>query len=90
MGIIAMHIKAVTKTHGCDRKAAPGDANGGKLYGRCRRLDCPDCLFLDFVQTLRQKGISVGEAEFVHYAGAVTAEIVDDALTNTRKSGQFE
>lgn len=85
MGIIAMYIKAVNKEHGCDRKAMPGE----KLFKRCRRLDCPDCLFLDFVQLLRQKGISVGEATFTHYAGAVTAEVVDDALTNTRKSGQF-
>lgn len=39
--------------HGCERKAGPG----GKLHGRCRRMDCPDCLFYDFVQTLRNKGM---------------------------------
>lgn len=38
--------------HGCERKAGPGD----KLYGRCGRFNCPDCLAYEFVQRLRQAG----------------------------------
>lgn len=39
--------------HGCERKAKAGD----KLYGRCGRFNCPDCLAFDFVQRLRQAGM---------------------------------
>lgn len=87
-----MHQKGVFRIeitgfglHGCDRGTVPG----GQLYGRCRKLDCPDCLTQDFVQLLRQKGFSLREATFTHHAGAVTAEVVDDLLKNERRNGVF-
>ncbi len=86
MGYFEIKIKA-SGGNGCDRKAAPG----AKLYGRCKRLDCPDCLALDFVQMLRMKSYTVVQATFTHNVGAVdpALEIVDDLLTNTRQQGQF-
>lgn len=39
--------------HGCDRKAKPGD----KLYQRCGRFGCPDCMAHDFVMQMRQRGM---------------------------------
>lgn len=117
--------------HGCERKAKAGD----KLYGRCGRFNCPDCIAYDFVQRLRQAGmvregdtaygqeLKDGEeapegaeiyftdkdgrltqmwdheygrrfyrylhkAEFTHWP-YTKDQVVDDMLTNTRKSGQF-
>lgn len=85
MGQIRIEIFGISPDHGCDRRAKEGE----KLYNRCKRLDCIDCRTYDFVQTLRQLGFSVGEANFIHYAGATTAEVVDDLRTNSRKKGQF-
>lgn len=86
MGIFRIEIKA-SGGNGCDRRAGPGD----KLYARCKRLDCVDCLTQDFVQMLRQKSFTVIEATFTHNAGAVVpgVEVVDNVLTNTRLAGQF-
>lgn len=70
--------------NGCDRKTLPG----GKLYGRCGKLTCPDCLMFDFVQMLRMKGMTVGIAKLTHYPGTAR-EVVDDVLVNERKSGDF-
>lgn len=116
--------------HGCERKAKAGD----KLFGRCGRFNCPDCLAYDFVQRLRQAGmvregdtaygqeLKEGEqppegagvyytdseyrlvenpveggkkfyrffhkAEFTHWPNTPGA-VVDDMLSNTRKSGSF-
>lgn len=86
MGQFAIRISG-SGVHGCDRKAAPGD----KLFSRCRRLDCVDCLTLDFVQNLRQKGFVLSNAEFVHHAGAVDKDVVitDNLLSNTRQNGKF-
>lgn len=52
MGAFSIQIVGVGG-HGCDRKAKPGE----KLYGRCGRFGCPDCLTYDFVQRLRQAGM---------------------------------
>lgn len=68
--------------HGCDRRAKPGE----KLYARCVRLDCPDCLANDFAQMLRQKGNALVVATFTQWPGT-EHEVVDDLITNTRKSG---
>jgi hypothetical protein len=81
MGQFAVTIVA-NGGHGCDRRAKPGE----KLYARCTRLDCPDCLSYDFVQMLRQKGNTPVTATFTHWPGT-EHEIVDDLITNTRKSG---
>lgn len=70
--------------HGCDRKAQAGE----KLYSRCGRFGCPDCMAYDFLQQLRQKGMTVGEATLTHWPGTKT-EVVDDLLKNERKSGTF-
>jgi len=59
--------------HGCERKAK----EGGELYGRCKRLDCPDCLAYDFVQELKLKGMNVESAIFTHWPGS-PHEVVDD------------
>jgi hypothetical protein len=39
--------------HGCERKAKAGE----KLYGRCGRFTCPDCLAYEFTQRLQQAGM---------------------------------
>lgn len=52
MGAFNINITGVGG-HGCDRKAKPGD----KLYQRCGRFGCPDCMAHDFVQQLRQRGM---------------------------------
>lgn len=70
--------------HGCDRKAVPGE----RLHSRCRQLDCPDCLAYEFVQTLRQKSIVVGESKVTHYPGT-DVEVVDNLITNQREKGRF-
>ena len=116
--------------HGCERGAKAGE----KLFGRCGRFNCPDCLAYDFTQRLRQAGmVRLGDtaygqelkdgeavpegsevyytdseyrlvdapveggkrfyrflhkAEFTHWPNTSGA-VVDDMLTNTRKSGQF-
>ena len=74
--------------HGCERKAQPGD----KLYGRCGRFSCPDCAAYDFVQRIKQAGgfssTNTAKAEFTHWPGQ-TGQVVDDMLTNERKSGAF-
>lgn len=73
--------------HGCDRYSQEGE----KIRTRCNRLTCVDCLALDFVQSLRQKGFRINVADFTHHHGAIDPDkiVVDDMLTNTRKSGQF-
>jgi hypothetical protein len=52
MGAFNINITGVGG-HGCERKAKAGD----KLYGRCGRFNCPDCIAYDFVQRLRQSGM---------------------------------
>lgn len=70
--------------HGCERRARPGE----KLYGRCQKLTCSDCLTYDFVQQLRQKGYKVKVATFTHdpHDGQ---PVVDDLLLNQRREGQL-
>lgn len=83
MGQFAFTIVGVGG-HGCERNAKPGE----KLYGRCGKFSCPDCMAFDFTQQMRQKGFLLGEATFTHFAKG-TSEVVDDLLKNERKSGQF-
>lgn len=52
MGAFNINITGVGG-HGCERKAKPGE----KLFGRCGRFNCPDCMAYEFVQQLRQKGM---------------------------------
>lgn len=60
MGAFRIEIVGVGG-HGCDRKAKPGD----KLYARCGRFGCPDCMAHDFVQQMRQRGmVTEGSAAF--------------------------
>lgn len=68
--------------HGCERRAKAGE----KLYARCMRLDCPDCLTYDFTQMLRQKGCVLQVATFTHWPGT-EHEATDDLMTNVRKTG---
>jgi hypothetical protein len=70
--------------NGCDRKAQPGE----KLYARCGKFGCPDCMLYDFVQQLKQKGIIVGHAILTHMPNS-PQEVVDDLVKNERKSGRF-
>jgi hypothetical protein len=83
MGQFKFQIAAIG-SNGCDRRAAPGE----KLHARCGKFTCPDCMAYDFVQTLKQKGIAVGEATFTHYPGT-KIEVVDDLVKNERRSGQL-
>lgn len=52
MGAFNINITGVGG-HGCDRSAKEGE----KLFKRCGRYDCPDCVAFEFVQTLRMKGM---------------------------------
>ncbi len=73
--------------HGCERRARAGD----KLWGRCGRFTCPDCLAYDFVQRLKQGGYfshNEAKAEFTHWPGQ-DSEVVDDLLANERRRGTF-
>jgi hypothetical protein len=70
--------------HGCERRARPGE----RLYARCQKLDCPDCLAYDFAQMLRQKGFVLVNATFVHWPGT-EQEVTDDLITNSRKAGHL-
>jgi hypothetical protein len=86
MGTFNINITAVGG-HGCERKARAGE----KLYGRCGRFTCPDCIAYDFTQRLKQMGVfnhGEGKAEFTHWPGQ-DGQVVDDMLTNERKSGNF-
>lgn len=69
---------------GCERHAKPGD----KLYGRCGKLTCPDCLAYDFALNLKQKGNVIVEAKIAHNPGTAV-EVVDDLARNERTSGEF-
>ena len=86
MGTFNINITGVGG-HGCERKAKAGD----KLYGRCGRFGCPDCMAHDFVQQMKQRGMfnnTPANATFTHWPGTET-EVVDDLLKNERVKGQF-
>jgi hypothetical protein len=86
MGTFNINITAVGG-HGCERKAKTGE----KLYGRCGRFNCPDCMAYEFVQQLKSKGMMSfpeAKAELTHWPGQ-SAQVVDDLLNNVRTSGQF-
>jgi hypothetical protein len=88
MGTFNINITAIGG-HGCDRKAKAGD----KLYARCGRFDCPDCMAHELVQRMKQRGMFGSDptndrAELTHWPGT-TSEVVDDMLTNQRAKGQF-
>jgi len=52
MGAFNINITGVGG-HGCERTTKPG----GKLYGRCGKFTCPDCMAYEFVQRLKQAGM---------------------------------
>ena len=86
MGDFNINITA-TGGHGCERKAQPGE----KLYGRCGKFNCPDCMAYEFVQQLKQRGMlgyPTSKAELTHWPGQPVA-VVDDLLMNERKHGKF-
>jgi hypothetical protein len=83
VGQFAIQINAIG-AHGCERKARTGE----KLFNRCGKFGCADCMAYDFVQMLRVKGFQVEFARFVHHPGA-RQEVVDDLLVNERKQGAF-
>lgn len=87
MGDFNINITA-TGGHGCERKAKAGE----KLYGRCGRFNCPDCMAYEFVQQLKQRGMFMppnAKAEFTHWPNDEKNRVVDDMLANERKAGQF-
>ncbi len=86
MGDFNINITA-TGGHGCERKAKAGE----KLYGRCGRFNCPDCMAYEFVQQLKQRGMmgqSTSSAKLTHWPGQ-PSQVVDDLVTNERIEGQF-
>lgn len=83
MGQFRLEISAIG-AHGCDRKARTGE----KLFNRCGKFGCADCMAYDFVQSLRVKGFTVEGAKFTHFPGA-RQEVIDDLLVNERKLGEF-
>lgn len=91
MGQFRIEIVAVGG-HGCERKARVGD----RVYG-CRRMDCPDCMFAEFVERLRRNGAGsiLDSATFTHWPGQPN-EVVDTLCLNdrghaevTRSKGDF-
>lgn len=79
--------------HGCDRLAKPTVlGEPGAHVNRCRRMDCPDCRAIDFVDTLKRSGCSVSVAKLEHWpvpgaAGTTRTEDpgpVDDLLSGMR------
>ena len=84
MGLHKIEISAVGG-HGCDRSAKQGE----KLYSRCNRMTCPDCLAADFVARLQRLGFMDVKAAFTHWPGD-PSEVVDDLVSNTRIKGQFQ
>lgn len=80
--------------HGCKREPKEGE----RVYG-CRRTDCPDCAFADFVERLRRNGAGsmVERATFTHWPGT-PEEVVDEIAINpthgfaevTRMKGSFK
>jgi hypothetical protein len=52
MGAFNINITGVGG-HGCERKAKPGE----KLWARCGKFTCPDCMAYEFVQRMKQAGI---------------------------------
>ena len=86
MGDFNINITA-TGGHGCERKAKAGE----KLYGRCGRFTCPDCMAYEFVQQLKQRGMMAfptSSAKLTHWPDTPT-QVVDDLLLNERIHGQF-
>ena len=88
MGTFNINITA-TGGHGCDRKAKTGE----KLYGRCGKFSCPDCMAYNFIQQMKQAGFFSSEpnpqALFTHWPNDPEHMVVDDMLFNQRQSGQF-
>ena len=52
MGAFNINITGVGG-HGCERKAKAGE----KLFGRCGKFSCPDCMAYDLVQRMKQAGM---------------------------------
>jgi hypothetical protein len=91
MGQYRMEITAVGG-HGCKREPIEGE----RVYG-CRRMDCPDCAFADFVERLRRHGAGpmIESATFTHWPGTPN-EVVDRVTIAewggaevTRERGRF-
>ena len=80
MGAFNINITGVGG-HGCERKAKAGE----KLYGRCGRFTCPDCIAYEFVQRLKQAGM-VREGD----DSAYTIEVPADCEGMPGSSGVFE
>ena len=86
MGTFNINITAVGG-HGCERKAVSGE----KLFGRCGRFNCPDCMAYEFVQQLKQRGMFNGpdaSALLTHWPGQ-PGQVVDALLLNERQTGPF-
>lgn len=92
MGQFKIEITAVGG-HGCKREPKEGE----RVYG-CRRIDCPDCAFADFVERLRRNGAGpqIQSATFTHWPDT-PEQVVDEAVVGqyglvevTRKSGHFK
>lgn len=72
MGAFNINITGVGG-HGCDRTAKAGQ----KLYARCGRFNCPDCLAYEFTQRLRQAGM-VREGDVAYGQELKDGEVVPD------------
>lgn len=81
MGNYRVEVEAVGG-HGCQREIK----DGGTVYG-CGRMDCPDCIAREFVETLKRKGNSLVSATLTHWPGT-KGEVQDDLMTKVRK-GNF-
>lgn len=70
MGAFNINITGVGG-HGCERQAKAGE----KLFRRCGRFTCPDCLAYEFTQRLKQAGM-IREGD-VAYSVLQSSDIVD-------------
>jgi hypothetical protein len=64
MGLYRIEIEA-TGGHGCQREKKEGE----QVF-HCNRSNCPDCLTMDFVESLRRINQHVSKAEFTHWPNA--------------------
>jgi hypothetical protein len=69
MGDFRMTVEG-TGGHGCERKAKEGE----DFFG-CGRMDCPDCLFAEFVAKMKRIG-SVSVATMHHWPADMVVHVL--------------
>lgn len=82
MGLYRVTIEA-TGGHGCQREV--GD--GGTVFG-CRRMECPDCMVVEFVENMKRMGQHISKAELVHWPDAAQwggTSVIDEIVPSSQR-----